>query len=92
MVGQGNDHPAMYTSSIPLNEISWIGECPTLPLTGAAKIRYRQPDQVCRLMATETGFRVDFDEPQRAVTPGQWVCFYQDQWCLGGGIIEADKP
>ena len=92
VVGQGNDHPEMYTSSIPLNEISWIGECPTLPLTGAAKVRYRQPDQVCRLMATETGFRVDFDEPQRAVTPGQWVCFYQDQWCLGGGIIESDKP
>lgn len=92
VVGQGNDHPEMYTSSISLNEISWIGECPTLPLTGAAKVRYRQPDQVCRLMATETGFRVDFDEPQRAVTPGQWVCFYQDQWCLGGGIIESDKP
>ena len=90
VVGQGNDHPEMFTSSISCNEISWIGEPPALPMNATAKVRYRQADQHCSLKATESVFRIDFDVPQRAVTPGQWVCFYQDDWCLGGGIIEAN--
>jgi Predicted tRNA(5-methylaminomethyl-2-thiouridylate) methyltransferase, contains the PP-loop ATPase domain len=65
-----------------------VDEVPALPLRCVAKTRYRQPDQSCLLEATEEGYRVTFDEPQRAVTPGQSVVFYQGDVCLGGGVIE----
>ena len=88
IVGQGNDHQGMYSSSAFCKKIYWIGSAPTLPFSGTAKIRYRQEDQKCSLIARGSGFQVDFHSPQRAVTPGQWVCFYDHEQCLGGGIIE----
>ena len=90
LVVQGNDHPALFRSSLYTGEIYWIaGEAPTLPLRCAAKVRYRQQDQACILHhSLQEGFRVDFDKLQRAVTPGQSVVFYQDDCCLGGGVIE----
>ena len=60
-----------------------------MPLTCTAKVRYRQSDQVCTITKNESGeYQVVFKEPQRAVTPGQSVVFYQDEICLGGGVIE----
>ena len=58
------------------------------------KTRYRQPDQACEIETQEGGnLRVTFTQPQRAVTPGQWACFYDGDTCLGGGIISwADTP
>ena len=57
-----------------------------------AKVRYRQSDQRCTLERTASGYRAVFDEPQRAVTPGQSVVFYDGEVCLGGGVIEAAEP
>jgi tRNA-specific 2-thiouridylase len=54
-----------------------------------AKVRYRQADQLCSVERHAEGYRVVFDEPQRAITPGQSVVFYQDELCLGGGVIEG---
>jgi len=57
-------------------------------LTVKAKTRYRQADQSCTIYQTsETHHQVTFTEPQRAITPGQSIVFYQDEICLGGGII-----
>jgi len=89
LVAQGSDHPALFRSSLAASRIYWVaGEQPHLPLRCTAKIRYRQKDQQCELLATPTGFRVNFDAQQRAVTPGQSVVFYSDDACLGGGVIE----
>ncbi|MCY1451453.1 tRNA-specific 2-thiouridylase MnmA [compost metagenome] len=55
-------------------------------------MRYRQSDQDCTLELTASGYRAVFDEPQRAVTPGQSVVFYDGEICLGGGVIETAEP
>ncbi len=69
-------------------EINWLQPEPPLPLTCSVKTRYRQSDQECVVSPYEGGgFRVEFAEPQRAVTPGQYLCFYQGDLCLGGGVI-----
>ncbi|MEM1114032.1 MAG: tRNA 2-thiouridine(34) synthase MnmA [Pseudomonadota bacterium] len=89
LVAQGNEHPALFCSSLQTRQIYWVaGETPDLPSKLSAKIRYRQPEQPCQLSLTPDGYRVDFLEPQRAVTPGQSVVFYDGERCLGGGVIE----
>jgi len=89
-VVQGHDHKALFASSLEAIELHWItGTVPDKPFKCTAKIRYRQTDQACELQPESNGrWQVHFDEPQRAITPGQWVVFYQDEACLGGGIID----
>ena len=70
--------------------VNWLIDGPPVDsLTCAAKIRYRH--QAASALVTplpEGGARVDFDEPQSAVTPGQAVVFYDGDRVLGGGWIE----
>lgn len=91
IVGQGQDHPLLYTSCLSASTINWINDIPKSgeSFTCWAKTRYRQPDQHCRVTLID-GDRaeVNFTAPQRAVTPGQSVVFYRDDHCLGGGVIE----
>jgi tRNA-specific 2-thiouridylase len=89
IVAQGNDNPALFTDVMHLGAITWIGSAPALPRDLMVKVRYRQADQSCHLERVNSGYRVRFTEPQRAVTPGQWACFYEDDICLGGGVILA---
>ena len=70
--------------------INWLAAHPTLPLRCAAKVRYRQPDQLCTLhRRADGGYWIDFDTPQRAIANGQYVCLYVQTRCLGGGVIDS---
>jgi len=91
IVGQGHDHPWLYHDVLEAGSTDWVsGEPLPRPRRCAAKTRYRQADQRCILEPlAEDRVRVSFDEPQRAITPGQSVVFYQDDKCLGGGVIET---
>jgi len=92
-VAQGEDHPALYSQGLTATALRWIAGTPPRAQRLRAKTRYRQPDQACTLIElTETSVHVEFDAPQRAVTPGQSVVFYDGDECLGGGIIEQAMP
>ena len=91
LVVQGKDHPLLYQQQVQADQLHWVsGKVPDLPLQCRAKTRYRQPDQDCQINTIKHGIaQICFDQPQFAVTPGQSVVFYQDDICLGGGIIRA---
>ena len=89
IVAQGNDHPALFRSQLHAADVMWVsGHAPEMPLKCSAKIRYRQADQACSIETLGERIGVTFEEPQRAVTPGQSVAFYHNDVCLGGGVIE----
>jgi len=89
-VEQGENHPALFHPSLVAGQLHWVaGHPPTLPHPCTARIRYRQSDQDCVLETILDGnAQVRFGLPQRAVTPGQSVVFYDAETCLGGGVIE----
>ena len=89
IVVQGHDHPKLFHRGLCAEQPHWIGgQAPTLPYHCTARIRYRQSTQACRLERETNGtYQVIFEQPQRAIAPGQSVVFYQHDVCLGGGII-----
>lgn len=88
IVHQG-EHPALFSMRLRASKVHWIaGETSILPLFCQAKTRYRQADQSCIVRPWSDGVEVEFQVPQRAITPGQFVVFYQGDECLGGATIE----
>jgi tRNA-specific 2-thiouridylase len=72
-----------------VDEVNWVS-VPSLdgPLLAEARIRYRAEASSATLTPDENRrVRVVFDEPQRAITPGQSVVFYHDDVVVGGGLI-----
>ena len=96
IVVQG-DHPLLYSDELEATDACWIGRPPAALSGGGgfsclAKVRYRQPDQHCRLRLTgETTLTVSFDALQRAVAPGQFVVIYTGERCLGGAVIDRAR-
>lgn len=89
-VGQGYHHPALYSEGLKAIHVNWISTKQNKGVFRCtAKFRYRQPDQgVTVYHESDNKVRVMFDEPQRAITPGQAVVFYDGEICLGGGTID----
>lgn len=91
IVAQGEDHPLLYSRAALASQATFISEpLPEgVPCHVTAKFRYRQPDQGVTVTRAGDTLRFVFDEPQRAVTPGQSAVIYDGDRCLGGGIIES---
>jgi len=92
-VVQGDQHPSLYSTGLVASVMNWIDgseHAPGTTLHCVAKFRYRQPDQGVTLTWQADGnVHVQFDEPQKAITPGQAVVFYDGELCLGGGTIDV---
>jgi tRNA-specific 2-thiouridylase len=88
---QGKHHPLLYSDSLATEPMEWVaGHPPAREGRFTAKIRYRQSDRACSLISHDDGsVDVHFDEPQRAVTPGQSLVIYDGDICLGGGVIRT---
>src|SRR3989338_5333435 len=91
LVVSSNFHPALFKTQLTATQLNWF-EKPISPFRCLARIRHRQPLQSCQIelisMDGVEGVSVLFDEPQRAITPGQSIVFYDGDTVLGGGIIE----
>ncbi|WP_136067153.1 tRNA 2-thiouridine(34) synthase MnmA [Modicisalibacter radicis] len=95
-VVQGKHHPLLYSDALVTEPMDWVagtpvaGGAPAAERRLTAKTRYRQADVPCRVAVRDDGgVEVIFDSPQRAVTPGQSLVLYDDDICLGGGVIRA---
>lgn len=86
IVGSERD---LYSDTLRAGELNWISiETLTEPILCKAKIRYRMEEQPCAVYPESDGsVTVVFSEPQRAVTPGQRVVFYDGDTVIGGGVI-----
>ncbi len=89
-VDQGGDSPHLWSRRLRATDLTWVaGAPPSVGFRATAKVRYRQSDQACAVELRDSAADVFFDLPQRAVTPGQSVVFYDGDACLGGGVIAA---
>ena len=90
---QGHDHPLLASRQLATGPCNWLSQPTTPEFVSQIKVRYRQADQACRARLRAGGaLEVHFDEPQRAVTPGQFAVLYDGDRCLGGGVIEGTSP
>ncbi|MDB5054585.1 MAG: mnmA [Bacilli bacterium] len=89
-VVQGDLDKSLYSTGLQAININWINTIkPSGTFSCMAKFRYRQPDQAVRVTLEDDGSAVVlFEQPQKAITPGQSVVFYESEVCLGGGIID----
>ena len=81
----------LFSTRTDVRDFNWIsGKAPTEPLRCKVKIRYRQKEQWATVTPKgDTAVRIDFDEANRAVTPGQAAVLYDGDTVLGGGEITA---
>ncbi|HZH69448.1 MAG TPA: aminomethyltransferase beta-barrel domain-containing protein, partial [Flavobacteriaceae bacterium] len=91
--GQGKNHPGLYRNGlfVKQEEVHWIREDLRISvgekMEVKARIRYRQALEYATLYQTENGMYVLFENPQSAITEGQFVAWYHDDELLGSGVI-----
>ena len=92
-VGQGKDHPGLFQQALHIQnlEVHWVNPDHQLEVGASAeyevRIRYRQPLQKATLHTTAKGMYILFEEPQSAITPGQFAAWYREGELIGSGVI-----
>lgn len=93
-VGEGSEHKGLFKKAllVPNQEVHWVREDLKLnvgeTMEVQARIRYRQKLVKAKLYCFLTGIYVEFEEPQSAITPGQFVAWYKEGELLGSGVID----
>ncbi|VTU58854.1 tRNA(5-methylaminomethyl-2-thiouridine)-methyltransferase [Lactobacillus backii] [Dolosigranulum pigrum] len=91
LVGQGFHHEHLYATHLEASDFSFTVKAPAeAEFRCTAKFRYRTDDVpvTIKMNDARTEAIVEFDEPQRAITPGQAIVLYDGEKCLGGGTID----
>ncbi|KAG1893283.1 tRNA-specific 2-thiouridylase [Suillus fuscotomentosus] len=90
----GTDHSALYAQSLTIRDWTWIwADSPPIELMrpgglkARIKFRHVMSDIGCSVYSDNDCIRIDFDEPQKAIAPGQVATIYIEDWCLGCGTI-----
>ena len=84
----GDDNKYLYTNSCIINQINYLGDENNKITKCSAKFRYRQKDVPVTIKWLDNGEAEVFYESEKAVTPGQACVFYDNELCIGGGIIK----
>ena len=91
IVSQGEED-ILYSDTLLTGEFNFIPSMPNdKEFRCLARIRHRQPLQPATAYIEGNGVRVVFDTKQRAIVEGQYCVLYQDQYCLGGGVIDKNR-
>lgn len=103
LVSNDLNDPQLWRREFTLTDVTWTSEQPVLPLQAGVSIRYHHPDYPAKIESApggtevqlpsgqESGLKITFDEPQRAITPGQAAVIYQGDELIGGGVIDEVK-
>lgn len=90
VVSNDKAEPGLWKKEFTLEDVTWTDKVRAIPFRAGVSIRYHHPDYPAKI---ESGIknqelRITFDEPQRAITPGQAAVIYQGEELIGGGIID----
>ncbi|MBX4205467.1 MAG: tRNA 2-thiouridine(34) synthase MnmA [Candidatus Doudnabacteria bacterium] len=93
IVTNNQQDPMLWKKEFTMTDVSWVSDEPQLPFRAGVSIRYHHPDYEAKVEEAENSkqkseLKITFDDPQRAITPGQAAVIYDGDECLGGGVIE----
>ncbi|MBI3120622.1 MAG: tRNA 2-thiouridine(34) synthase MnmA [Candidatus Kerfeldbacteria bacterium] len=89
VVVAGNNHPRLFTHRFLAHQPLWIGPTPRFPFRCMVQVRYRQEPQRAVVSKKSNGLVIETLEPQRAITPAQFVAFYRRDELLGSAVIRS---
>ncbi len=93
LIVQQGEHEELFSTGLTTGKLNYIaGHAPRKEFRCTAKFRYRQADQGVTVHMHDEKAIIEFDKPQRAITPGQWAVLYDGDICLGGGPIDTIIP
>lgn len=88
LVTNDKNDSKLWKNQFEITDLTWVGDNPVFPIKAGVSIRYHHPDYPALIERMDSDkLSIRFDNPQRAVTPGQSAVIYQDDQLIGGGVI-----